>query len=115
MYASGVMYSIQTIGTLRHHPVISYLLQINPAAVYIDLVRNAILETQRVAAPGAKPYNARICDLFYHNPKLVNASAYCHPTITTNQLWIYGAFWAVVALVAGFLLFWEAETRYGRG
>src|SRR5690348_14287862 len=78
------MYSIQTIGTLRHHPVISYLLQINPAAVYIDLVRNAILETQRKAAPGAKPYNARICDLFYHNPKLVNASAYCHPTITTN-------------------------------
>jgi teichoic acid transport system permease protein len=115
MYASGVMYSIQTIGTLRHHPVISYLLQINPAAVYIDLVRTAILETQRKSAPGAKPYNARLCDLFYHNPKLVNASAYCHPTITTNQLWIYGVFWAVVALVAGFLLFWEAETRYGRG
>jgi teichoic acid transport system permease protein len=115
MYASGVMYSIQTIGTLRHHPVISYLLQINPAAVYIDLVRNAILETQRKSAPGAKPYNARLCDLFYHNPKLVNASAYCHPTITTTQLWIYGAAWAVVALVAGFLLFWEAETRYGRG
>ena len=81
----------------------------------VELVRNAILETQRIAAPGAKPYNARICDLFYHNPKLVNASAYCHPTITTTQLWIYGAAWAVVALVAGFLLFWEAETRYGRG
>ena len=59
MYCSGVMYSIQTIGTLRHHPAISYLLQINPAAVYITLVRNAILQSQRMAAPGSQPYNAR--------------------------------------------------------
>src|SRR5581483_7257922 len=64
MYTSGVMYSIQTIGTLRHHPTISYLLQINPAAVFINLVRDAILKTQRVASPGATPFNARICDLY---------------------------------------------------
>jgi teichoic acid transport system permease protein len=114
MYTSGVMYSIQTISTLRHHPTISYLLQINPAAVYISLVRNAILKTQRVAAPGAKPYNARICDLYYHT-KQINDSAYCHATITTPQLWIFAAAWAAVALVVGFLFFWEAETRYGRG
>ena len=115
MYSSGVMYSIQTIGTLRHHPAISYLLQINPAAVYISLVRNAILQSQRMAAPGSKPYNALKCELYYHNSKLVYNSAYCHPTITTSQLWLYGAGWAVVALVVGFLFFWEAETRYGRG
>jgi teichoic acid transport system permease protein len=115
MYSSGVMYSIQTIGTLRHHPAISYLLQINPAAVFISLVRNAILQSQRLAAPGSKPYNARICDLYYHDSKLVYDSAYCHATITTSQLWLYGAGWAVVALVAGFVFFWEAETRYGRG
>ena len=115
MYTSGVMYSIQTIGTLRHHPTISYLLQINPAAVFISLVRNAILKTQRVSAPGSKPYNARICDLYYQHSKLVSDSAYCHPTISSTQLWIYGAAWAVVALVVGFLFFWEAETRYGRG
>ena len=115
MYSSGVMYSIQTIGTLRHHPAISYLLQINPAAVYISLVRNAILQSQRLGAPGSKPYNALKCDLYYHNSNLVYNSAYCHATITTSQLWLYGAGWAVVALVAGFLFFWEAETRYGRG
>jgi ABC-type polysaccharide/polyol phosphate export permease len=109
------MYSIQTIGTLRHHPTIVYLLQVNPAAVFISLVRNAILKTQRVAAPGSKPYNARLCELYYQHSKLVNNSAYCHPTITTSQLWLYGAGWAVVALVVGFLFFWEAETRYGRG
>jgi teichoic acid transport system permease protein len=115
MYASGVMYSIQTIGTLRHHPAISYLLQVNPAAVFISLVRNAILQSQRLAAPGSKPYDALKCDLYYRNPKLVYNSAYCHPTISTSQLWLYGAGWAVVALVVGFVFFWEAETRYGRG
>jgi teichoic acid transport system permease protein len=115
MYTSGVMYSIQTIGTLRHHPTISYLLQINPAAVFISLTRNAILKTQRVSAPGSKPFNAQLCDSYYHNSKLVNFSAYCHPTITTPQLWIFAAAWAAVALVVGFLFFWEAETRYGRG
>jgi teichoic acid transport system permease protein len=115
MYASGVMFSIQTIGSLRHHPVISYLLQVNPAAVFISLVRNAILQSQRMAAPGSKPYDALKCDLYYHNPKLVYNSAYCHATVSTSQLWLYGAAWAIVALVAGFLFFWEAETRYGRG
>src|SRR6266571_2552799 len=40
LYASGVMFSIQTIGSLRHHPTLTYLLQINPAAVFIGLVRN---------------------------------------------------------------------------
>ena len=34
---------------LRHHPTLTYLLQINPAAVYISLVRNAILQSQRNA------------------------------------------------------------------
>jgi teichoic acid transport system permease protein len=115
MYASGVLFSIQTIGSLRHHPVISYLLQINPAAVFITLVRNAILESQRLAAPGSKPYNARLCDLYYHSSNHVYASAYCRPIITVSELWLYGAAWAVVALVIGFLFFWEAETRYGRG
>jgi teichoic acid transport system permease protein len=115
MYTSGVMYSISTISTLRHHPTISYILQINPAAVFIDLIRNAILATQRRAAPGSKPYNARLCDLYYHNDKLVYNSAYCHATVTTPQLWLWGAGWAVVALVIGFVFFWQAETRYGRG
>jgi hypothetical protein len=76
-------------------PLISYLLQVNPAAVFITLGRNAILESQRLAALGGKPYNARRCDLYYHSSDHVYDSAY--------------------RLVIGFLFFWEAETRYGRG
>jgi teichoic acid transport system permease protein len=117
MYASGVMYSISTISTLQKHPTLTYILQVNPAAVFINLVRNAILKTQRLAAPGSKPYNPALCSLYNHSSKTsaVYDSAYCHATVTTPQLWLYGAAWAVVALIVGFVFFWQAETRYGRG
>jgi len=117
MYASGVMYSISTISTLQKHPTLTYILQVNPAAVFINLVRNAILKTQRLAAPGSKPYNPALCNLYNHSSKTsaVYDSAYCHATVTTPQLWLYGAAWAIVALVVGFVFFWQAETRYGRG
>ena len=121
MYTSGVMFSIQTIKTLAGHPTLTWVLQINPAAVYISLVRNAILQSQRNAWPGSKPYNAANCAL-YHSATAANAkgsvlelSAYCHGTVTMNGLWLWGIGWAVVALVIGFVFFWQAETRYGRG
>ncbi len=117
MYTSGVMYSISTISTLRNHPTVSYLLQINPAAVFINLVRDAILATQRQAAPGSKPYNAALCSRYDHSSsaKVVYDSAYCHATVTSSQLWLYGLGWAVVALSIGFVFFWQSETKYGRG
>jgi teichoic acid transport system permease protein len=116
MYASGVMFSIQTISTLRHHPTITYLLQINPAAVYISLVRNAILLSQRESWPGSKPYSAAGCALYHTGKeKYVLYSAYCHGTVSMHGLWLWGIGWAIFALMVGFVFFWEAETRYGRG
>jgi teichoic acid transport system permease protein len=118
MYTSGVMYSISTIDTLKHHPTIRYLLEINPAAVYITLVRNAILRSQRLAAPGSQPYNALKCGLYsahLTDKKYLYFSAYCHAQVSNTQYWLWGAGWAVVALVIGFVFFWQAETRYGRG
>jgi teichoic acid transport system permease protein len=119
MYASGVMFSIQTISTLRQHPTITLILQLNPAALYIDLVRYGLLEKYRVSMPGTKPYNAHLCHLYYTaSAKHTWAnylSAYCHATVTVNQMWIYGAAWAVLAVLTGFFVFWEAEARYGRG
>ena len=116
LYFSGVMFSIQTIGSLRHHPTITYLLQVNPAAVYIGLVRNAILQSQRTGWPGSKPYNAANCALYHTGKKAyLEYSAYCHGTVSMNGLWLWGIGWAIVALVVGFVFFWQAETRYGRG
>ena len=116
LYFSGVMFSIQTISSLRHHHTLTHLLQINPAAVYIGLVRNAILQSQRTGWPGSKPYNAANCALYHTGKKpYLEYSAYCHGTVSMNGLWLWGIGWAIVALVVGFVFFWQAETRYGRG
>jgi teichoic acid transport system permease protein len=90
------------------------VLSLNPAAVYISLTRYAIMASQREYAPGAKPYNAGLCKLF-NVTKKPPLQAYCHPIVTTNQLWLAGIGWAVVTLVVGVVFFWQAETRYGRG
>jgi teichoic acid transport system permease protein len=132
MYTSGVMFSIETISTLKNHPTVVYLLQINPAAVYISLMRNAILLSQRQAWPGSKPANAALCTLYHHAsdgtlPHAVakhyaaikvdplTLSSYCPGPIAMNDLWFWGIGWAAAALVVGFVFFWQAETRYGRG
>jgi len=116
LYVSGVMFFIPALRTLYFHEKLSYLLQINPAAVYISLVRNAILQSQRLGWPGSKPYSAANCALYHTGKKAyLEYSAYCHGTVSMNGLWLWGIGWAVVALVVGFVFFWQAETRYGRG
>jgi len=132
MYASGVIFSISTTlalipgKTLYNHPHLAYLLQINPAAIYITLIRNALLSDQRTSMPGYHPYNAVRCAMYgdagkFHISsqvfanKVIYYSSYCHPVVSTQALWGYAVAWAVVAVVAGFFFFWRAETRYGRG
>ncbi len=121
MYTSGVLFSLQALsltalGALRSHPTIAYLLQINPAAVYITLIRYALLANERAITAGTKPYNYRLCQIYrvfpVRNPYNV---AYCHPIVTDTGLWLWGVGWAVLALVIGFIFFWRAEVRYGRG
>jgi teichoic acid transport system permease protein len=132
MYASGVIFSITTSlalvpgQSLYHHKHLAYLLQINPAAVYITLIRNSLLTAQRISMPGYHPFNAVKCAM-YGNPvkfhitqaafqnKVIYYSSYCHPIVGQSALWGYAVLWAVVAAVAGFFFFWWAETRYGRG
>jgi teichoic acid transport system permease protein len=123
-YASGVMFSIQTFPTLHAHPTLAKILQYNPAAIYITLTRNALLQSQRQSMPGSKPYNQALCNLYYHPPphsskqflaaNIFN-SAHCPAVVSQSSLWLFGALWAVVILVAGFLFFWRAEVQYGRG
>ncbi|MGH3255639.1 MAG: ABC transporter permease [Streptosporangiaceae bacterium] len=114
-YFCGVMYSLTSLPSFLTLPTWARdLISLNPAAVYISLARFALMSTQRANAPGAKPYNAANCALFnaHHSPPL---QAYCHPIVVPSQLWIAAVGWAVVALIAGIVFFWQAETRYGRG
>ncbi len=122
LYVSGVLFSIATLGHTVSGKIIA-LLEINPAALYITLVRNALMSTQRESAPGSKPFNQARCNLWHtlgHNPhantKYQLYSAYCHYSgANPAHFWYYAIGWALVSIVVGFVFFWRAETRYGRG
>jgi teichoic acid transport system permease protein len=121
MYTSGVMFFIPALTTLYHHAKLSYLLQINPAAVYIALARNALLTKLRATIRSYRPYNAHLCLLGTgaRHPRYIPAHpalvAYCHVVVSGSSLWLYGAGWALAVLVVGFFVFWKAEVTYGRG
>ncbi len=79
-YVSGVFFSLDRV--LNRVPdAVDIVLQANPAAVYIDLVRAAVLSG--------------------HEP--------------LPHSWPLAVGWAALAIVGGFLFFWRAEERYGRG
>lgn len=144
LYISGVIYSVQQFVAdhSQHYGWATTLLQVNPAAIYIAMVRNSLLNTQRISAFGAKPYNAAKCaawagqstappgvskaawasanfaikhQLPHGHPLSQYGSAYCHPTFISTHLWQIGAGWAVFALLFGFWFFWRKEVFYGRG
>ncbi len=82
LYVSGVFFSIPA--ALADKPQwIAQLITLNPAAAYIDIVRQSLLA-------------------HHEEHSLPNA-------------WPIAIGWAVVALVGGFVYFWRAEDRYGRG
>lgn len=83
MYASGVMFSIRLM--LQDKPQwIANVLQYNPAAIYMDLVRFALIDGY-----GAENLPAHV--------------------------WAVAIVWALVVGALGFVYFWKAEERYGRG
>lgn len=83
MYASGVMFSIKTM--LEGKPEwIADVLQWNPAAIYMDLIRFALIDG-------------------YGRENL------------PPHVWAFAAGWAVLIGAGGFVYFWKAEERYGRG
>jgi teichoic acid transport system permease protein len=115
LYVSGVLYSIATLQIRTHRWIVS-LLEINPAALYITLMRNALMLSQRQSAPGSKPYNAKQCALWNTKAsKYWYDSAHCHYYANPDHFWYYGIGWAAFALMAGFFFFWRAEVKYGRG
>ena len=83
MYASGVMFSIPLM--LKGKPSwIADVLQYNPAAIYMDLVRFALIDGY-----GSENLPAHV--------------------------WLVALAWSVLVAVVGFVYFWKAEERYGRG
>src|SRR5215470_9280585 len=114
LYLSGVIYSVQLFVAehSQNHGWVTTLVQLNPAAIYITLVRQSLLKTQRESAFGAHRFNAANCYAWagsptrpahtkprewdravyqvHHNPPLPSGhplsqygSAYCHPTFVS--------------------------------
>lgn len=77
-YVSGVFFSIQHY--TGDNPL-GLLLEYQPLAVYLSLVRSCLL--------AEVPQSA--------------------------LLWGFGAGWALLFAIGGFLLFWQREESYGRG
>lgn len=81
LYVSGVFYSIAHFA--KNAPTaVRWTLEANPAAVYIELARDA----------------------------LVQSHAY-----VPMRIWALAVGWALVVGIGGFLFFWQAEEKYGRG
>jgi teichoic acid transport system permease protein len=143
LYLSGVLYSIQQLVAQhsQNYGWATTLLQLNPAAIFITLVRNSLLQSQRVSAFGYHKFNAARCAVWQgiakgtvprpspdqfktaaayqhalrlYTPKL-KWSGYCHPTFISAHLWEFGIGWAFVTLILGFWFFWRKEVFYGRG
>jgi teichoic acid transport system permease protein len=83
-YVSGIFFAVSTKFSGRG--LLTVLLKGNPVNVYITLVRDALLSSDR---------------------KLQGVHA-------TTQTWQLGIMWGVVLCVAGFIFFWRAEGLYGR-
>ncbi|MGW3623439.1 ABC transporter permease [Streptomyces sp. NPDC000880] len=83
LYASGVMFSIRVM--LEDKPAwIADVLMYNPAAIYMDLIRFALIDG-------------------YGSENL------------PSHVWIAALAWAILIGCGGFVYFWKAEERYGRG
>ncbi|MEU2546091.1 ABC transporter permease [Streptomyces roseolus] len=83
LYASGVMFSIPVM--LADKPAwIADILMYNPAAVYMDLVRFALID------------------------------GYAASNLPAH-VWATALGWALLFGIGGFVYFWKAEERYGRG
>ncbi|GGK87268.1 MULTISPECIES: ABC transporter permease [Streptomyces aurantiacus group] len=86
MYASGVMFSIPLMLEGRDLPLwITDVLQWNPAAIYMDLMRWTLIDGYEWD---------------------VNLPPFA---------WLVAVGWAVLVAASGFVYFWKAEERYGRG
>ncbi|MER7543108.1 ABC transporter permease [Actinomadura sp.] len=95
LYMSGVIFSLPTLmkpgSKLAEYPFLAELLKANPAYVYVELSRHMLLGEYRDHVENKLGIHA------------------------TGQLWLYAVLWAAVMLVGGFMYFYRAEERYGRG
>ncbi|MCC9307332.1 ABC transporter permease [Kitasatospora sp. RB6PN24] len=90
MYVSGVMYSIA--GSVHTwNPVAQFIMRVNPASVYMELIRHSLM------------------------PQIYDKHKYAKYQVLPPHIWALAIGWGVVMFVIGYVFFWKAEEEYGRG
>jgi teichoic acid transport system permease protein len=115
-YFCGVMYMITILPATVPQWGLK-VLSLNPPAVFISLVRVALMKSYRTDAPGTQPSNPTKCAYFRTTAGKLHPElqAYCHAVVTNNDLWIAALGWGIVFFLIGIVFFWQAESKYGRG
>lgn len=89
LYLSGVFYSI-TRWTDKAHGIVRNLLTINPGGSFLELYRLILIKSHnRVGEALVMPWGLNV--------------------------WEVCIGWTIIVLFGGFVFFWRAEERYGRG
>ncbi len=107
MYFSGVIFALPSLAhKFQHQPWVGKLMELNPGYIYPELARRELLGEYRHYVH-AKPH--------YVHKKGVLTNIGGLGEGSSAHLWLYAMIWLVVMLVGGFLWFYRAEERYGRG
>ena len=113
-YFCGVMYSIATLpATLPLWA--KEILQLNPAAVYISLMRLAIMTVPADEHARCEALQRRKMRVLLRASHELRGSGLLPPRSDADPALGRGAGWAVLAVAIGVVYFWRAEARYGRG
>jgi teichoic acid transport system permease protein len=104
MYTSGVFYSIALVGG-GHGTWVKDVLQNNPLYIYMALVRHLMITDTKITR------SAHQTEAAYHT-----AVQQAHQVMELPpHIWAFSIGWAVLFFVFGFVFFWHAEEKYGRG
>lgn len=103
MYLSGVIYAVHSLAARVPHMVFR-LFELNPAYVYIALVRHALISEKVTRAAGESWAKWHKEVVKVHQTEAV-----------PPHVWAIAVGWALVMGIVGFVYFWRAEERYGRG
>jgi teichoic acid transport system permease protein len=114
-YFCGVMYMVTTLPAKVPSWAL-HILSLNPPAVFISLVRVALMRSYRANSPGNAPYDPAACARFHVNPgHNIPLQANCHAIVTNADLWVAAVGWGIGVFLIGIVFFWQAESKYGRG
>lgn len=119
-YLSGVFFGMWTLASQAPSWAMR-LLEANPGSVFIELARRSLIESYRTDLATKKAEYMAECRQApvlvgkAHDAALSACSQYDSIVAMNSTVWIYAVAWAVIAFIGGFLFFYRAEERYGRG